>query len=172
MGVTPTAGGVDVAVVASHATAVDFCLIDVVRPDLPEHDPDRYAERRVPLLGPTYGVWHAHVEGVRPGQRYGFRADGVWDPRAGLRHNPAKLLVDPYARGLAGSLVYGRETLGAVSAPRSDESGTPDSRWWVAERYGEADTSDSLPFVPHGVVMDPAPRRRPSRARACRGPRR
>ncbi|QAY68720.1 glycogen debranching protein GlgX [Xylanimonas protaetiae] len=155
LGVTATPGGVDVAVVATHAAAVDFCLIDVVRPDLPEGDPARYAERRVPLFGPTYGVWHAHVPGVRPGQRYGFRTRGAWDPRSGLRHNPAKLLVDPYARGLVGTLRYGPETLGAVSAPRSDDPTTPDGRWWIGERYGEADTTDSLPYVPHSVVMPP-----------------
>ncbi|GAB2472963.1 glycogen debranching protein GlgX [Xylanimonas ulmi] len=157
LGVTATPGGVDVAVVASHAAAVDFCLIDVVRPELPERDPERYAERRVPLRGPTYGVWHTHVPGVRPGQRYGFRVYGVWDPRAGLRHNPAKLLLDPYARGLVGTLSYGPQTLGAVGTPRSGEAGTPDSRWWMAERYGAADPTDSLPFVPHGVVMPPTP---------------
>ncbi|WP_235915470.1 glycogen debranching protein GlgX [Puerhibacterium puerhi] len=157
LGVHATGDGVDVAVVASHATAVDLCLVDVVDPDLPEHDPARYRERRVPLLGPTYGVWHAHVPGVRPGQRYGFRTHGPWDPRAGLRHNPAKLLVDPYARGLVGELTYGPETLGAVGAPRSADPTTPDGRWWVAERYGEPEPTDSLPFVPHAVVLPPMP---------------
>ncbi len=157
LGVTATPGGVDVAVVATHAAAVDFCLIDVVQPDLPQDDPARYAERRVPLFGPTYGVWHGHVTGVQPGQRYGFRVHGPWNPRAGLRHNPAKLLVDPYARGLIGSLHYGPEVLGAVSRTRSQDSTTPEGRWWVADRYGEADPRDSLPFVPHSVVMPPLP---------------
>ena len=100
LGVRPAGDGVDVAVLASHATAVELCLVDVVDPALPAHDPARYRERRVPLAGPAYGVWHAHVPGVRPGQRYGFRVHGPWEPAAGLRHNPAKLLVDPYARGL------------------------------------------------------------------------
>ncbi|MCL1871597.1 MAG: glycogen debranching protein GlgX [Promicromonosporaceae bacterium] len=157
LGVTATPGGVDVAVVASHAAAVDFCIIDVVRPELDEHDPERYSERRVPLLGPTYGMWHAHVPGVRPGQRYGFRTYGAWDPRSGMRHNPAKLLLDPYARGLVGSLAYGPETLGAKSAPRDSDASTPDGRWWIAERYGDADDVDSLPYVPHSVVMPPMP---------------
>ncbi|MGO2742001.1 MAG: glycogen debranching protein GlgX, partial [Cellulosimicrobium funkei] len=73
LGVRPAGDGVDVAVLASHATAVELCLVDVVDPALPAHDPARYRERRVPLAGPAYGVWHAHVPGVRPGQRYGFR---------------------------------------------------------------------------------------------------
>ncbi|GAA1709065.1 glycogen debranching protein GlgX [Isoptericola hypogeus] len=160
LGVHPTPdGGVDVAVAAAHATGVELCLIDVVSPDLPPHDPARYAERRVPLDGPTYGVWHAHVPHVRPGQRYGFRAHGPWDPEAGQRHNPAKLLVDPYARGLVGDLAYGPETLGAVSAPRDPEArdDDPDGRWWIAHRYGAADDRDSLAHVPHSVVVPSHP---------------
>ncbi|MCL2595345.1 MAG: alpha-amylase family glycosyl hydrolase, partial [Promicromonosporaceae bacterium] len=157
LGVTATPGGVDVAVVASHAAAVDFCLIDVVRPELDERDPARYAEQRVPLLGPTYGVWHAHVPGVRPGQRYGFRTYGPWDPRGGVRNNPAKLLLDPYARGIVGTINYGPEVLGAVSSPRSKNPGSRDANWWIAERYGAADTADSLPHVPHSVVMAQLP---------------
>jgi glycogen operon protein len=155
LGVHPTpGGGVDVAVAAAHAVAVELCLIDVVDPDRDAHDPARYAERRVPLEGPTYGVWHAYVPDVRPGQRYGFRAHGPWDPASGHRHNPAKLLVDPYARGLVGDLTYGPETLGAVSARVGDD---PDGGSWVAERYGEPDDRDSLAFVPHAVVVPDHP---------------
>ena len=97
LGVHLDGDGVDVAVLASHATAVELCLLD---PD--QDSPDGWTERRVPLGGPTYGVWHAHVPGVLPGQRYGFRAHGAWDPGAGTRYNAAKLLIDPYARGLDG----------------------------------------------------------------------
>jgi len=150
-------GGADVAVVAQDATSVSLCLIDVVDPGLDEHDPARYRERRVPLDGPTYGVWHAHVPGVGPGQRYGFRVDGPWAPEAGIRNNPAKLLVDPYARGLVGELTYGPETLGAVSRTRGHDPSTPDGRWWVADVYGEPDERDSLPFVPHSVVVPELP---------------
>jgi isoamylase len=134
-------GGIDVAVLASHATGVDLCLIDEVDAALDAHDPARYTERRVELDGPTYGVWHGHVPGVGPGQRYGFRVHGPWDPAAGMRHNPAKLLLDPYARGYAGDLAYVPATLGGGAG----EDGGPD---------GE----DSLPFVPHGVVMPEHPR--------------
>src|SRR5690554_1459341 len=90
-------GGVDVAVLAAHASAVELCLLD---PD----GAGGWTERRVPLEGPELGLWFAHVPGVGPGQRYGFRVHGPWEPRHGLRHNPAKLLVDPYARGLEGSV--------------------------------------------------------------------
>ncbi len=123
--------GVDVAVYAAHATAVDLCLFDGPK------------ERRVSLDGPVHGVFSASVAGVLPGQRYGFRAHGPWEPSAGYRYNPAKLLVDPYARGLVGELGYGPETYGHVVGP--DLTGDP---------YGPASSIDSAHAVPHSVVVD------------------
>ncbi len=134
------AGGVDVAVLASRATGVDLCLLD--RDDA---GPTGWRERRVPLTGPVHGVWHGSVPDVHAGQHYGFRTHGPWDPARGLRHNPAKLLVDPYARGLAGALGYGPETYGYVVDARGhgDPAGAPDPR-------------DSVRAVPHSVVVDTA----------------
>ncbi|HEY5554366.1 MAG TPA: glycogen debranching enzyme GlgX, partial [Cellulomonas sp.] len=86
LGVHVTDDGVSVAVLASHADEVDLCLIDT--------DPGSatgWRERRIPLEGPRLGVFWAQVAGVRPGQRYGFRAHGTWDPAGGMRYNPAKL---------------------------------------------------------------------------------
>nr|WP_227422968.1 glycogen debranching protein GlgX [Pengzhenrongella sicca] len=133
-----TADGIDVAVLASHATGVEVCLLD-----LDPSEPTGWRERRVALAGPSYGVWHAHVPGVRAGQHYGFRAHGDWDPASGLRHNPAKLLVDPYARGLVGDLSYGPETYGHVVAAGG-----------VGDAWGPADPRDSRAHVPHSVVVD------------------
>jgi len=130
--------GVDVAVLASHADAVDLCLLD---PD--PSSPDGWAERRIPLLGPDLGVWHAHVPGIRPGQRYGFRAHGRWDPAAGLRYNSAKLLVDPYARGLAGEVRLGQSVHGHRFESLPHPGATP-----------APDPSDSRADVPHAVVVD------------------
>lgn len=135
LGVHVTDAGVDVAVLAPSATAVDLCLLD--------GPPDAPTERRVPLDGPRLGVWSASVPGVRPGQRYGFRAHGPWEPQHGMRYNPAKLLVDPYARGLVGELVYGPETYGHVV----DDA-------LAGDPYGPADGRDSAAHVPHGVVVD------------------
>jgi glycogen operon protein len=139
LGVHLAGDGVDVAVLASHADAVEICLLD---PD--PAAPDGWAERRVPLEGPHHGVWTAHVPGVRAGQRYGFRAHGRWDPDAGLRYNPAKLLLDPYARGIEGEVVLGQAVHGQVV----DESGRT-----VGPRP-EPDPTDSRAHVPHGVVVD------------------
>jgi isoamylase len=139
LGVHLAGHGVDVAVLASHATGVELCLLD-----RDETSPDGWSERRVALGGPVHGVWHAHVPGVRAGQHYGFRAAGRWDPGAGTRYNPAKLLVDPYARGLVGEVVLGQAVLGQRVDPAGRTLGdTP-----------ELDDTDSRAHVPHGVVMD------------------
>lgn len=135
LGVHVTDTGVDVAVLAPHATAVDLCLLDGPL--------DAPTERRVPLSGPRLGVWSASVPGVRPGQRYGLRADGPWEPAHGLRYNPAKLLVDPYARGLVGELGYGPPTYGHVVDDHA-----------VGDPYGARDDRDSAGHVPHAVVVD------------------
>ena len=90
LGVTHDGTGVDVAVVSAHGTSVDFCLYDDADVEI----------GRWRLLGRTGDVFHGRIEGIPPGARYGFRVDGLWEPRAGHRFNAAKLLVDPYARAL------------------------------------------------------------------------
>ncbi|KAE8763545.1 glycogen debranching protein GlgX [Georgenia thermotolerans] len=127
--------GIDVAVHASRAERVDLCLIDVA-------EDGALRERRYRLRGPVSGIWHGHVPGVRAGQRYGFRVHGHWDPAAGLLHNPAKLLLDPYARALAG----GVELVPAIYAHAVDDALRP------VEGFVR-DDRDSAPFVPHGVVV-------------------
>ncbi|MHB1290481.1 glycogen debranching protein GlgX [Georgenia sp.] len=131
--------GIDVAVHASRAQRVDLCLIDVAVDG-------SLTERRFRLRGPVDGIWHGHVPGVAAGQRYGFRVHGRWDPAAGQRHNPAKLLLDPYARALAGAV----QTVPAIYGHVVDESLAP----VAGERV--ADGVDSAPFVAHGVVVDDA----------------
>ncbi|MCV2394060.1 glycogen debranching protein GlgX [Actinotalea sp. M2MS4P-6] len=146
LGVHLRADGADVAVLASHATAVDLCLLD---PD--PTSPDGWTERRVPLTGPSHGVWYAHVPGMTAGQRYGFRAHGRWDPAAGLRYNPAKLLVDPYARGLDG--------LQRLAAGPAETYGhRVDAEHRPAHDRLDPDRTDSRGVVPHSVaVADPGP---------------
>ena len=131
LGVHVTDEGIEVAVLAPHAEAVDLCLFDGA------------AERRVRLEGPRLGTFYGRVPGVRPGQQYGFRAHGPWEPAYGLRYNPAKLLVDPYARGLVGELEHGPATYGHVV---DDDL--------LGDTYGPADPRDSARHVPHGVVVD------------------
>lgn len=124
---------------APHAQAIDLCLLD-------QAAGGGWTERRIRLDGPELGVFTARVPGVQPGQHYGWRAHGQWDPAAGLRYNPAKLLVDPYAVGLAGELDYGPVTFGHQVA--DDLSGDP---------FGPADSRDSVAHIPHSVVVDLRP---------------
>ncbi|MDR1823918.1 MAG: glycogen debranching protein GlgX [Bifidobacteriaceae bacterium] len=136
-GVRLAGDGVDVVVQAGHATGVDFCLIDQ------PHTLDQQ-ELRLPLFGPTNGVWHAHLPGIKAGQRYGLRAHGPWDPDAGHLYNPNKLLLDPYGRGLDGQPVFAP----ALYGHRVDQTFKAVAGPW------RPDGRDSAPFMPYSVVMD------------------
>ncbi|HZK06464.1 MAG TPA: glycogen debranching protein GlgX [Actinomycetaceae bacterium] len=129
-GVHLEGGGVDVAVRASRATRVDICFFD------------GEGERNYTLQGPILGVWHGHVPGIRKGAEYGLRVWGRWDPERGQRHNPAKLLLDPYARGIAGTVEHGPEIY--------------DYRWngGAAGHPDEPSTLDSAGHTVRGVVLE------------------
>ncbi|WP_235928329.1 glycogen debranching protein GlgX [Goekera deserti] len=117
--------GTNVALWSAAAHAVDLCLFDA---DGTEH--------RQRLQETTHQVWHGRLSGVGPGQLYGYRVHGPYDPARGARHNPAKLLLDPYARA-----VHGEQTLHP-------------SIFGFAEGHPEVpDARDSAPFVPRGVVV-------------------
>ena len=98
-------------------------------------------ERRIPLTDQVFGTWHGRVEGVGPGQRYGYRVYGPWDPHTGHRFNPAKLLVDPYARAITGDVADNSAIFG--HSARADDDTVRDDQ-------------DSAPYVPRSVVIDPA----------------
>ncbi|MCU1490459.1 MAG: glgX [Acidimicrobiaceae bacterium] len=125
LGATVDAEGTNFALFSEVAAGVELCLFDGDN------------EERVPLEEVDAFVWHAKLPGVRAGQRYGYRVNGPWDPQAGLRCNPAKLLLDPYARAIVGQM-HG--------------SCLP----YVAGDEHRADQSDSAPNVPRSVVVDPA----------------
>jgi isoamylase len=111
--------GTNFALWSTTATAVTVCLFNGGH------------ETRIPLDESTYHVWHGYLPGVGPGQRYGFRVDGPYDPSRGLFHNPDKLLVDPYARAMEGDFVEHT----AVYADNHD---------------------DSAPYVPRSIVIHDA----------------
>ena len=129
--------GVRFAVASSCAEAVEVCLVD-------GDGAGRLTERRVELTERTFGVWHGVVPGIGAGQRYGFRVHGPYEPYRGLRCNPAKLLVDPYARRIAGTVTDLDATVGYQDHPFT----------------GLPSTVDSLGAVPLSVVTgaQPAPR--------------
>ncbi|TWE07914.1 glycogen debranching protein GlgX [Rudaeicoccus suwonensis] len=130
LGATIDSDGTEFSVFSASATAVDVCLFD-----------DAGAEIRVPLTPHAHGIWAGHVAGVGAGRRYGFRTDGPWAPSAGHRHNPAKLLLDPYARGIVGDVQWRPEVFGHVVDEQL--SGDGDVR----------DTRDSAAYVPRSVVV-------------------
>jgi len=122
--------GVNFALYSAHASAVELCLFD--GPD-GEHE-----VLRVRLPERTDFVWHGYLPGIRPGQLYGYRVHGPYAPRDGHRFNPAKLLIDPYARALAGRLRWHDAQLGyAILEPAGRELPS---------------TADSAPFVPRCIV--------------------
>src|SRR5580658_590366 len=126
LGATLRDGGINFAVATSVAEGVEVCLFD-------EAD----QETRIPLPGYDAGVWHGFVPGAGPGQAYGYRVHGPWDPARGLRCNPAKLLLDPYARAVRGEVSFGPE----VFDYDQDQPGAPSSL-------------DSAGHVPFGLVAD------------------
>jgi isoamylase len=95
LGATPSPGGTGFAVGSEVAEAVVLCLFD-----------SHGRERQLPLPEYDAGVWHGFVPGVGPGQRYGYRVHGPYDPSRGLRCNPAKLLLDPYAKAIVGGVAW------------------------------------------------------------------
>jgi glycogen operon protein len=102
-------GGVNFCVFSRKAEAVELLLFDDARADAPS--------RAIRLEGPThrtYHYWHAFVPGLRAGQLYAYRAFGPWEPARGLRFDPAKVLLDPYARAVVVPDAYDRS---AASGP-------------------------------------------------------
>jgi glycogen operon protein len=119
LGATAGDSGTNFAVASSTADGILLCLFD-----------SSAAETRVPLQELDAGVWHTFVPGAGPGQAYGYRATGPYEPARGARCHPAKLLTDPYALAITGRVRYGPEVLGyAVDDP--DQPSELDSAAYV-----------------------------------------
>ncbi len=131
LGATWNGEGVNFALFSENATAVELCLFDRVG--------DAVEARRVPLRERTNAVWHAYLPDLRPGALYAYRVHGPWAPLEGHRFNPSKLLLDPYARALSGTVDYDPRMVGNLP-------GDPDA----------PDPRDSAPCMPRCVVVDPA----------------
>ncbi len=103
LGATPRAGGVNFAVASEHAQYIELCLFDA-------DGTTEIARHRLP--GRTDGIWHGFVPTLGPGSVYGLRASGPYQPEAGHRFNPHKLLLDPYAREIVGQFEWRDEHFG------------------------------------------------------------
>ena len=133
LGATWDGLGVNFALFSAHATKVELCIFDdageneIERFDLPEY---------------TDEVWHGYVPTARPGTVYGYRVHGPYEPDAGHRFNPNKLLIDPYAKQLVGELQWSSELFGyRLDHPDKDKS---------------YDERDSAPYMLKCRVIDPA----------------
>ena len=133
LGATWDGVGVNFALFSAHATKVELCLFDI--------DGKREIER-IELPEYTDEVWHGYLPEARPGTVYGYRVHGPYEPAAGHRFNPNKLLIDPYARQLVGELEWDPAVFGYTL-------GSPDKDLSFDER-------DSAPFMPKCRVIDPA----------------
>jgi isoamylase len=126
--------GVNFAIFAENADKVDLCLFkkengqkEIARIKLPEY---------------TNQVWHGYIPKLKPGQLYGFRVHGPYEPQRGHRFNPTKLLLDPYARAIAGNYNWKDAVFGyQIGHPAHDLS---------------INEEDSAPYVPKSVVVDPS----------------
>ncbi len=106
LGATVAPEGTNFALFSENSTAAELCLFDASSPS---------AEcARIPMRERTDGVWHCFLPGIRHGQLYGFRVHGPYDPAAGHRFNANKLLLDPYARAIAGPIAWSEEMFGYV----------------------------------------------------------
>jgi glycogen operon protein len=127
----PTGTGTNFSLWSEAAQRVELCLFD-----------DDGTEHRIEVTESSAQQWHCFVEGVGPGQRYGYRVHGPWDPANGQRFNPAKLLLDPYAKAIDGTVDWHGPTLLPYAAGEGDD---PDL---------VIDETDSAPAMPRSVVVD------------------
>jgi glycogen operon protein len=133
LGATWDGGGVNFALFSAHATKVELCLFDPT---------GRHETARLALPEHTDEVWHGYLPDARPGQLYGYRVDGPYDPLHGHRFNPNKLLIDPYAKALQGHVRWHDALFGyRLGSPRGDLS---------------FDRRDSAAGIPKCRVIDPA----------------
>jgi glycogen operon protein len=131
LGANWTGAGTNFSLFSEHADRVELCFFD---------DDDN--ETRVELTERTAHHWHGYLPEIGPGQRYGYRVHGPYDARRGLRFNPAKLLIDPYAKAIEGPIRWQRATTLPYIADGSDEADL------------HLDASDSARAIPKSVVVD------------------
>ena len=129
LGATWDGKGTNFALFSENATSVELCLFD-------EQD----SETRLLLTEVENYVWHGYILGVKPGQKYGFRVYGPYEPEKGHRFNPAKLLIDPYAKAIAGNVVHGAEIFGYP--------------WGDAREDMAISHQDDAHLIPKAVVVD------------------
>jgi isoamylase len=132
LGATWDGKGVNFALFADNATRVELCLFDA---------PNGAIEKeKIELYEKTHQIWHAYLPDIQPGQLYGYRVHGPYAPAEGHRHNPQKLLIDPYAKAIASTVEWDDSLFGYDLATGDDLI---------------MSTTDSAPTAPKSIVVDP-----------------
>ena len=125
--------GVNFALYSENATAVELCLFD--------KDDTTVETARIRVKERTNHIWHVYVPTLGPGQLYGYRVYGPYEPQNGHRFNPSKLLIDPYAKAISGTINWNDSLFGyELGHPEEDLS---------------FNDLDSAPYIPKSVVIDP-----------------
>jgi glycogen operon protein len=132
LGPTWDGEGINFAIYSRHADKVELCLFD---------EQGKREIQRIPLRERTDFVWHGYFPQLRPGQLYGYRVHGPYEPEKGHRFNPNKLLIDPYARSLAGGIKWSDAHFGYTLGHKKEDL--------------SFDKRDSAVGMPKGHVIDP-----------------
>jgi isoamylase len=133
LGSTWNGEGVNFALFSEHVTKVELCLFNEVE--------DKAESYRVELPERSHQVFHGYIPGLKPGQLYGYRAHGPYEPQNGHRFNSNKLLIDPYAKAISGTLKWDDALFGYKIGDKDEDLS-----------FNEA---DSAPFIPKAVVTAP-----------------
>jgi isoamylase len=133
LGATWDGKGVNFALYAENAIGVDLCLFDASNNEV--------ENLKVRITEVSHHVWHVYIPNIKPGQLYGYRVYGPYEPQKGFRFNPHKLLIDPYAKAIAGTVHWHDALFGY-------EVGHPDEDLSFSD-------ADSAPYIPKSVVIDP-----------------
>jgi isoamylase len=134
LGATWDGAGVNFAIFSEHAKKVELCLFDAVNDEKEVH--------RIALRHQTDLVWHAYLPDAMPGQLYGYRVDGPYEPAKGIRFNPHKMLLDPYAKSIGRDLRWHDAVFGYKVGDEGQDL--------------SFDNRDSAPYAPLAVVIDSA----------------
>ncbi|MDB5249512.1 MAG: glycogen debranching protein GlgX [Segetibacter sp.] len=133
LGATWDGNGVNFALYADNATGVELCLFDSTK--------STKESAKIEITERTHQIWHVYLPDAKPGQLYGYRVRGPYEPENGHRFNHYKLLIDPYAKAIAGTIEWHDSLFGYVL-------GAPDADLTFSR-------TDSAPYVPKSVVIDP-----------------
>lgn len=133
LGATYDGNGVNFSVFSDNATSIELCLFD----EAEQPDPSS----TINIIDKTFNVWHIYLEGIHPPQLYGFKVHGPYAPEEGMRFNPNKLLIDPYAKAISGTIKW-HDSLFGYDIHNTEE-----------KDMAMSDTSN-IPYIPKGIVTN------------------